>query len=69
VLLGVASEYLKLKIPYGHLVVYGIIIVLVILLLPQGLYGQYRKRVGAGARGRGLGRGRGKGLSRGAACG
>ena len=26
VLLGIASEWLKLKIPYGHLVVYGIII-------------------------------------------
>ena len=45
VLLGVAAEYLKLKIPYGHLVVYGIIIVLVILLLPDGLYGQYRRSV------------------------
>jgi branched-chain amino acid transport system permease protein len=44
ILLGVAAEYLKLKIPYGHLVVYGIIIVLVILLMPQGLYGLYRKR-------------------------
>jgi branched-chain amino acid transport system permease protein len=44
-LLGVAAEYLKLKIPYGHLVVYGIIIVLVILLMPQGLYGVYRARV------------------------
>lgn len=53
VLLGVASEYLKLKIPYGHLVVYGIIILLVILLLPQGLYGQYRRRVRAGLGGRG----------------
>ena len=42
VLLGVASEYLKLKIPYGHLVVYGIIIVIVILFMPQGLYGLYR---------------------------
>ena len=38
-LLGIASEFLKLKIPYGHLVVYGIIIVLVILFMPQGLYG------------------------------
>ncbi len=46
ILLGVAAEYLKLKIPYGHLVVYGIIIVLVILLMPQGLYGLYRKRSG-----------------------
>lgn len=45
VLLGVAAEYLKLKIPYGHLVVYGIIIILVILLMPQGLYGQLRRRM------------------------
>jgi len=45
ILLGIAAKYLKLKIPYGHLVVYGIIIVLVILLMPQGLYGLYRRRV------------------------
>ncbi|HAE23414.1 MAG TPA: hypothetical protein DCG47_14005 [Spirochaetaceae bacterium] len=43
VLLGVASEWLKLKIPYGHLVVYGIIIILVILFMPQGLFGLARK--------------------------
>ncbi len=43
VLLGVASEWLKLKIPYGHLVVYGIIIILVILFMPQGLLGLARK--------------------------
>ncbi len=49
VLLGVAAEYLKLKIPYGHLVVYGIIIVLVILLMPRGLYGVYRARMKAWA--------------------
>jgi len=49
ILLGVAAEYLKLKIPYGHLVVYGIIIVLVILLMPQGLFGLYRKRMKARA--------------------
>jgi branched-chain amino acid transport system permease protein len=43
-LLGVASEFLKLQIPYGHLVVYGIIIVLVILFMPQGLWGMVRPR-------------------------
>ncbi len=43
-LLGVAAEFLKLHIPYGHLVVYGIIIVLVILFMPQGLYGLLRGR-------------------------
>ncbi len=37
VLLGLVAEWLKLKIPYGHLVVYGIIIVVVILFMPQGL--------------------------------
>lgn len=45
VLLGIASEWLKLKIPYGHLVVYGIIIILVILLMPRGLYGLARKHL------------------------
>jgi len=48
VLLGVVAEILKLKIPYGHLVVYGIIIILVILFMPDGLYGLWRK--GARAR-------------------
>jgi branched-chain amino acid transport system permease protein len=42
ILLGVASEYLKLKIPYGHLVVYGVIIILVILFMPQGIWGLIR---------------------------
>ncbi len=39
ILLGLASEWLKLKIPYGHLVVYGVIIVIVILFMPEGLFG------------------------------
>jgi len=37
-ILGLISEYLKLIMPYGHLVVYGIIIVVVVLFLPQGVY-------------------------------
>ncbi|MEC9489137.1 MAG: branched-chain amino acid ABC transporter permease [Halanaerobium sp.] len=37
-LLGFVSEYLKLVMPYGHLIVYGIIIVIIVLFLPQGLY-------------------------------
>jgi len=36
-LLGIVSEWLKLKIPYGHLVVYGIMIIIVILFMPRGL--------------------------------
>ncbi len=40
--LGALSEYLKLQIPYGHLLVYGAIIVVVTLFLPQGLMGTVR---------------------------
>jgi len=51
ILLGLASEWLKLQIPYGHLVVYGIIIIIVILFMPQGLLGVARKAArGAGRR-------------------
>jgi branched-chain amino acid transport system permease protein len=42
-LLGVVSEYLKLYIPYGHLILYGIIIVVVILYMPQGIVGLVSK--------------------------
>ena len=46
ILLGLAAEWLKLKIPYGHLVVYGIIIILVILFMPNGLLGRIRQTMG-----------------------
>lgn len=42
--LGALSEYLKLQIPYGHLLVYGAIIVVVTLFLPQGVRGMFRGR-------------------------
>ena len=42
-LLGIVAEWLKLKIPYGHLVVYGLMIIVVILFMPQGLLGIVRK--------------------------
>jgi branched-chain amino acid transport system permease protein len=42
-LLGIVAEWLKLKIPYGHLVVYGVMIIVVILFMPQGLLGMARK--------------------------
>ncbi len=45
VLLGVVAEYLKLYIPYGHLVVYGLIILLVILFMPNGIVGLLRKQL------------------------
>jgi len=37
-ILGIISEYLKLIMPYGHLIVYGLIIVVVVLFMPQGIY-------------------------------
>jgi len=39
VLLGAVSEFLKLRIPYGHLLVYGLIIVIAILFFPKGIVG------------------------------
>jgi branched-chain amino acid transport system permease protein len=39
ILLGIISEYLKLIMPYGHLIVYGVIIVLVVLFMPSGITG------------------------------
>jgi len=43
ILLGLVSEWLKLQIPYGHLVVYGLMIIVVILFMPSGLLGIARK--------------------------
>ena len=45
VVLGVVSEFLKLQIPYGHLMVYGIIIVVAILFFPQGIVGSLGPRM------------------------
>jgi branched-chain amino acid transport system permease protein len=45
VLLGVVSELLKLQIPYGHLLVYGLIIVITILFFPQGILGTLGQRL------------------------
>lgn len=42
-ILGLISEYLKLIIPRGHLIVYGIIIVVVVLFLPNGIYQPVKK--------------------------
>ncbi len=44
IFLGLISEYLKLIMPYGHLFIYGLIIVIVILFLPEGIYKVARKK-------------------------
>lgn len=43
-LLGTISELLKLQIPYGHLLIYGLIIVVAILFLPKGIVGIIEKQ-------------------------
>ena len=50
ILLGLVAEWLKLQIPYGHLIVYGIMIIIVILFMPQGLLGMARKTLRGGDR-------------------
>jgi len=44
VLLGAASEFLKLQIPYGHYLIFGVMIVVAILFLPKGMMGLITKR-------------------------
>ena len=43
IILGLAGEYLKLIMPYGYVIIYGLIIVLVILFLPDGILGLIKK--------------------------
>lgn len=43
--LGMLGEYLKLQIPYGHLLVYGAIIIVVTLFMPKGIVGTARDRL------------------------
>lgn len=45
IVLGFASEYLKLIMPYGHLIIYGIIIILIILFLPKGIFGSLKSKI------------------------
>jgi len=44
VLLGSVSEFLKIKIPNGHLLIYGVIIVIVVLFFPKGIMGTLEER-------------------------
>jgi branched-chain amino acid transport system permease protein len=48
VILGVLAEYLKLYIPYGHQIAYGLIVVVVILFMPGGITGLVRRMKIAG---------------------
>jgi len=46
IILGLSSEYLKLIMPYGHLIIYGVIIVVVVLFMPNGVYGALKDLFG-----------------------
>ena len=45
VLLGLSAEILKLYIPYGHLIVYGVLIVVAIIFFPKGIVGIFGWRL------------------------
>jgi len=46
--LGGIADYLKLLLPYGHLLVYGIVVVIVILFVPRGIVGTVSERLERG---------------------
>lgn len=39
------EEYLRVTISYGHQIAYGLILVLVVLFMPEGLVGVWRKKI------------------------
>jgi branched-chain amino acid transport system permease protein len=39
------EEYLRVTVSYGHQIAYGLILVLVVLFMPEGLVGLWRKRI------------------------
>jgi branched-chain amino acid transport system permease protein len=39
------EEYLRVTVPYGHQIAYGLILVLVVLFMPEGLVGLWRKKI------------------------
>ena len=48
IILGVTSEYLRLQMPHGHLIIFGLVMVIAILVMPKGIVGviaeQLRRR-------------------------
>jgi branched-chain amino acid transport system permease protein len=48
VILSIVAEALKLKIPYGHLFIYGLIMIVAIIWFPGGLIGILKKRTAQG---------------------
>jgi branched-chain amino acid transport system permease protein len=44
-LIKVIEEYLRVNISYGHQIGYGLILVIVVLFMPDGLIGLWRKKI------------------------
>jgi len=45
VLIKVIEEYLRVSIAYGHQIAYGLILVLVVLFMPEGLLGLWKGKI------------------------
>jgi branched-chain amino acid transport system permease protein len=45
VLVKVIEEYLRVTVSYGHQIAYGLILVLVVLFMPEGVMGVWRNRI------------------------
>jgi len=45
ILIKVTEEYLRVNITYGHQIAYGLILVFVVLFMPEGLVGIWRKKL------------------------
>ena len=43
--LKIIEEYLRTAMPYGHMIVYGIVLVIVILFLPRGIVGFWKQKI------------------------
>lgn len=45
IVIKVIEEYLRVTISYGHQIAYGLILVAVVLFMPEGLVGLWRRRI------------------------
>jgi branched-chain amino acid transport system permease protein len=45
ILIKAIEEYLRVTISYGHQIAYGLILVMVVLFMPEGLVGLWRRRI------------------------
>ena len=45
ILIKAIEEYLRVTISYGHQIAYGLILVVVVLFLPEGLIGLWKRRI------------------------